>query len=200
MRRLAALALFSVPAAQAQSGPGPLCGADGSCPSGQFCNFADDRVQKRNSPSCESCGGGPTHHYDGSEAGPCETNLPPRGFTECQNVCGGTVKTGANGCCCGTFMGTEVQSASACAGAQMCADTDLGCCPPVFSSNGVCDEGVCVNGSGTTGHCNPGWDAYDCRPGVRTHTTSSLVVLRLLSLTGRLLAIIRRPATQTTQT
>ena len=174
---LAALALISVPQAAGQSGPRGLCEADGSCPSGEFCNFSNDRVQRRNSPSCELCGSTPPHHSDGSVAQPCEVGLPPRGFTECQNVCEDTgPKSGAGGCCCGTFMGTEVQASSACAGAQMCADTDLGCCAPVFSSNGVCNEPEasnaneqCVNGSGTTGHSGyPGWDAYDCRPGVRT--------------------------------
>ena len=187
---LAALALTSVPAAFGCGKSMGLCGADGSCPSGQFCNFAKNRVQRRTSPSCERCGGGPTHHSDGSKAQPCECGLPPRGHTECQNVCENTgPKTGAGGCCCGTFMGSEVQSASACTGARKCADTDLGCCAPVFSSNGVCNEWTmlgttsrkqqeagnnkqCVNGSGTTGHVYLGWDAYDCRPGVRTQASS----------------------------
>lgn len=153
-RLLAALALISAvePACGCGKSMG-LCGG-GSCPNGQFCNFANNRVQRRTSPSCEMCGGGGTHNSDGSRAVPCECGLPVRGQTECSNKClDAGPKLGTDGCCCSTFAGVEVQSTSDCAARGMCADTDVACCVHVFSGDGTCNEQevcYCDDGSPAT--------------------------------------------------
>ena len=176
-RLLWAAVLISAPAVISGCGDQRgSCGGGGACPGGQFCNFDFGMADGSN---CETC------------TGDCDCGLPPRGQTECNNVCLGP-KTGTDGCCCSAFSGAAIQPASDCAGAQMCADNDLACCAHVFSGDGVCNEqevcycsdgtlpsqsasgscpncddfpgnayAQCVPGPGTTGTLSPKWDR-DC--------------------------------------
>jgi hypothetical protein len=150
-RLLVALALGCGGAVSGCGGPSDVvCGVRQQCPDGKFCNDGE----------CWTC-----HEEHGAAV--CNCDLSSSGETECRTWCGRAPKTGTGGCCCGTFLGEPVQRATACAGAQMCADTDLACCAHVYNYDGVCNEHgnqqQCVPGNGTTGNQpSPGWDYVDC--------------------------------------